>query len=299
VNRAVLARLTGSWQEAEAEASRAITELSPYDPWDAGHAFHQLGEIHRVRGEFGAAEQAFERARELGAEPLPGLALLRLVQGKLEGAAAAIRSASPHGAPPQRARVLAAGVEVSVASGDLEGARAVSDELGSIAEFYRTPLLEALTATAEGRIRLAEGDIASALDLLRHACSLWHELRLPYETATARVLYGQALRGSGDDEGGTAELRAALASFVRLGAEPDVEATRRFLGEGSALPNGLTPREAEVLRLVASGKTNRDVAVELVISEHTVGRHLQNIYAKLGVSTRSAATAFAFEHDLA
>ena len=138
-----------------------------------------------------------------------------------------------------------------------------------------------------------------ALDHLRRACATWQELRLPYETARARVLCARAIRAAGDEEGSRLELGVALAAFERLGAVPDALATSRLLGDASALPAGLTPREAEVLRLVAAGKTNRDIAVELVISEHTVARHLQNMFAKLGVSSRSAATAFAFEHGLA
>jgi DNA-binding CsgD family transcriptional regulator len=299
VNRAVVARLSGWWDEAEAEASRAIDELSRHDPWDAGHAFYQLGEIHRVRGEFAAAEQAFDRARELGADPLPGSALVRLAQRKLDAAVASLRLADGSGPPPQRARLLIAVVEVSIAAGDLDRARAGAGELEAIAGSYRVPFFEAAAATARGTVLLAEGDVETAIESLRHACVLWQDLKLPYEAARARVQYGLALRGSGDDEGGSLELRSALSSFEKLGAAPDADATKTLLEGGSALPNGLTAREVEVLRLVASGKTNRDMAVELVISEHTVGRHLQNIYAKLGVSTRAAATAFAFEHDLA
>jgi DNA-binding NarL/FixJ family response regulator len=148
-------------------------------------------------------------------------------------------------------------------------------------------------------VRLARGDVPGALDRLRHACATWQELRMPYEAARARVLYGQALRSGGDEEGARLELRAARAGFERLGAAPDARRAAELLDEPTGLPRGLTQREAEVLRLVAAGKSNREIAAALVISEHTVARHLQNMFAKLGVSSRSAATAFAFEHDLA
>jgi DNA-binding NarL/FixJ family response regulator len=152
--------------------------------------------------------------------------------------------------------------------------------------------------TARGALALAAADGPTALENLRGACRIWHELRLPYESARARVLYGIALRAAGVHEDAELELRSAISAFERLGAAPEVAATAALLGRDEH-PRGLTAREVEVLRLVASGKTNRDIAVELVISEHTVARHLQNIFAKLDVPSRSAATAFAFEHGLA
>jgi DNA-binding NarL/FixJ family response regulator len=160
------------------------------------------------------------------------------------------------------------------------------------------PALEAAAATAIGAIRLAEDDSSEALEHLRRACSIWQELRLPYESARARTLYGRAVRAAGDEDGARLELRAALATFERLGAVPDARRTAQLLSEPEDLPRGLTSREAEVLRLVAAGKSNREIAAELVISEHTVARHLQNMFTKLDVSSRTAATAFAFEHGL-
>ena len=152
--------------------------------------------------------------------------------------------------------------------------------------------------TAEGSLRLAQGDARGAVGPLRHAATLWQEQRLPYEAARTRALCGQALAACGDEAGARSAYRAAAEVLERLGAVPEAQAVRRLMAGPEALPAGLTPREAEVLRLVASGKTNRDIAVELVISEHTVGRHLQNLFAKLGVSSRAAATAYAYEHDL-
>jgi DNA-binding CsgD family transcriptional regulator len=160
------------------------------------------------------------------------------------------------------------------------------------------PAFAAAAATAEGSLALAEGEVPAAVNALRRATATWQELKLPYETARARSILGWALLAGGDEEGGRRELRGALAAFEKLGAARDVAEVRATLDGPRALPAGLTAREAEVLRLVAAGKTNRDIAIELVISEHTVARHLQNMFAKLGVSSRAAATAFAFEHRL-
>jgi len=234
----------------------------------------------------------------LGEDPQPGLALVRLAQGKTAAARTGLATAlAGPASPPKRVRLLAARTEIALAEGDLDAAREAADELGTIAAAAATSAFTAQASTALGAVALAAEDDA-AVGLLREATTTWQELRLPYETARARVMYARALRLAGDDEGGARELRAALSTFERLGAVVDQTATAALLGDGKALPGGLTPREAEVLRLVAAGKTNRDIAVELVISEHTVGRHLQNMYAKLGVSSRSAATAFAFEHGM-
>jgi DNA-binding NarL/FixJ family response regulator len=146
---------------------------------------------------------------------------------------------------------------------------------------------------------LAQAEPETALECLRRARTVWLELRLPYEAAHARVLCAHAARAVGDEEAGRAELRAALGAFERLGAARDVATVETLLDGLGELPGGLTAREAEVLRLVAAGKSNRAIAGELVISKHTVARHLQNIFAKLNISSRSAATAYAFEHDLA
>ncbi len=164
---------------------------------------------------------------------------------------------------------------------------------------FGTPALAAAAATARGALRLAEGDVAGAIDSLRRACATWRELGLPYETARARMLYGVAVRRAGHAEDARLELRAALAAFERLGAVADADQAAKLLAERAALPRGLTEREAQILRLVAAGRINREVAAELVISEHTVARHLQNIFAKLEVPSRAAAAAFAVEHGLA
>src|SRR3990170_4358169 len=201
--------------------------------------------------------------------------------------------------PRARARLQAARVEVEITSGDLDAARPAVEVLEAIAREYATPVLSAAVDTANGRLRLAEGDAPAALECLRRACVTWQELRLPYETARTRMQYGLAIRATGDEEDARLELRAARAAFERLGAVPEAAAAAELLGERGGLPGGLTAREAEVLRLGAAGGTKRGIASILVISEHTVARHLPNMFAKLGVSSRSAATAFAFEHGLA
>jgi DNA-binding NarL/FixJ family response regulator len=299
INRATIAGLRGNWQEAAAEAERVSEEA--FNPEAAARAFYETGEIRRRIGNFAAAEEAFARAHELGVEPQPGLALLRLAQGKAESAAIALRMAvaSEIGNRLRRARLLAAMVEAAVAAGALDEARAASDELDGIAAEFRTPALEAAAAMARGTVRLEEGDANAAMEALRRACAAWQRLRMPYETARARLLLGSALRAADDAEDAALEFRAALGAFERLGAVPEARAAAELLAGPGKLPRGLTEREAEVLRLVAAGRTNRAIATELVLSEHTVARHLQNIFAKLDVSTRSAATAFAFEHDLA
>jgi DNA-binding CsgD family transcriptional regulator len=299
VNRAEVARLRGSWDEAEAEAELASKELEAIEPGLAGLALVQVGEIRRRKGALTGAEAAFARAQELGADPQPWLALLRQMQGKREAARTGLQNAlTSERQPARRARLLWVQVEVAISARALDDATVAVGELEAIADTSGAPALQALALTTDGAWRLASGDVAGALERLRAATASWQQLKLPWETGRARVLVGQALAAGGDDGGAQAEYRAALASFERLGAAPDAAEVRRLMGGPEALPGGLTAREAEVLRLVAAGKTNRDIAVELVISEHTVARHLQNLFAKVGVTSRAAATAFAYEHHL-
>jgi DNA-binding CsgD family transcriptional regulator len=301
INRAQLASLRGDWPQAEAEAVRASEELLSFNSALAGEALYETGDVRRRLGDIAGAEAAFARAHELGFEPQPGLALLRLGQGKVEAAVAALRVAvtETSGGRLQRTRLLWAFADAALATGDLHAAGSAADELDAIARDSNAPVLAASAATVRGSLLLAEGDVPAAMTSLRRAGALWQELRLPYEGARARMAYGLAMRAAGDEDGARLELRAALAAFERLGAAGDAAAASDLLGGPKELPRGLTAREAEVLRLVASGKTNRDIAVELVISEHTVARHLQNMFVKLGVASRAAATAFAYEHGLA
>jgi len=300
INQAEVSRLRGSWTDAEADARRAVDDLIGIQPALAAAAFSQLGEVRRRIGDLAGAEAAFERAQELGDDPQPGFALVRLAQGRAEAARSALRLAFAGAqGPPRRARLLSAQVEVALAADELGEAKTAAGELAAIASATDVPAFAAAAAAASGSIALAVGDVDAACEALRRATLAWRDLRLPYETATARMLLGRALLAGGDEDGARLELRAALAEFERLGAVPDAAATSALLMGPTDLPAGLTAREAEVLRLVAAGRTNRDIAVELVISEHTVARHLQNMFTKLGVSSRAGATAFAFEHGLA
>jgi DNA-binding CsgD family transcriptional regulator len=295
VHRAEILQLGGSWSEAFEQARLAAERLVETRNPAAGLALYRQGELLRLRGEFEAAEEAYREASRNGWEPQPGLAQLRLAQGKRDAALAAIRRAYAEATEPlKRATVLPARVEIALAAGEVDEARTASVELRDLAKQYGSPMLDAIVAHAVGAVALAEGDAQAALASLRQAQRIWLELDVPYEIARTRELIGKACSALGDEEAGKLELEAACDLFQELGAAPDL--ARASLREGSRY--GLSERELEVLRLVAAGKSNRDIASTLVISEHTVARHLQNIYAKLGLSSRAAATAFAFEHEL-
>jgi DNA-binding CsgD family transcriptional regulator len=301
VNRAELAILRGAWSEAEAEASLASEQLRRIDQEDSGAAWYLVGEARRRSGNATGAEEAFAKARDLGFDPQPGWALLRLSQGKVDAAVGALRGAlsAELGNPFRRSRLLAAQIDVAIALGDLDAAGEADRELVALEGRFGAASVAATADTGSGALLLAQDDAPGALDRFRRAFATWHDLRLPYEAARARALCGRALIAIDDVDAGREELRAARAAFERLGAAADAAAIAGRLGERTGIPGGLTEREAEVLRLVAAGRSNRQIATELVISEHTVARHVQNIFAKLDVSSRSAATAFAFEHGLA
>jgi DNA-binding NarL/FixJ family response regulator len=300
VHRSQVMQLRGAWPDAMEEVRRARQRLStpPGQP-ALGMAIYQQAELHRLRGQFPEAEEAYREASRWG-PPQPGLALLRLAQGRVDAAAAAIRTALD-GAQDRlaRAKVLVAYVEIVLAADDVSAARTAAGELSEIAADLGMPLLQAVAAHATGAVLLAEGDPRAALATLRRAWTAWQELQAPYEAARARVLMGLACRALGDSDTAELELDAACRVFQQLGAAPEiarVEAESRMAAPAAA--GRLTAREVQVLRLVAAGKGNRAIAADLVISEHTVARHVQNIFAKLDVSSRSAATAFAFEHGL-
>jgi DNA-binding CsgD family transcriptional regulator len=295
-----LESLRGAWASAEAGALRVGEELLPMDPYAAGEAFYAIGEIRRRRGDAAGAEEAFRRAHELGRDPQPGRALLALDRGHAPAAASALRLAltAEDGGDRQRVRLLAAHVEAAVAAGDLAAARESSRALDEVALDRGIPLIDATAASARAILEVAAGATGGALASARHAVARWQELRLPFEAALARVTLAEACRLGGDDEGARMELEVARAAFARLGARPGAARAAAMLTPEPALPAGLSAREVEVLRLVARSRTNREVAAALSLSGHTVSRHLQNIFAKLGVTTRAAAAAFAFEQKL-
>jgi DNA-binding NarL/FixJ family response regulator len=300
IYRGEVLALRGAWAEAEAELRRAHQQLLPHKPQGAAEASYGVGEVLRRRGDLAGAEQAFVRAQQLGWEPQPGMALLRLAQGRVDAAAAALRAAlaSPMVDRFGRASLLAAQVEVAIAAGAFDDARGAARELAAIAGGLTSAVVRATAAMAQGALQLAAGSPAVALEQLRGALNGWRELQLPYEEATARLLIGTTQRMLGDEEGGRIEIDAARAGFERLGAAADARHAAALLHQRRTSPRVLTDREVQVLRLVAAGKHNRDIAGVLHISEHTVARHMQNILAKLGVSSRAAATSSALTKGL-
>jgi DNA-binding CsgD family transcriptional regulator len=304
VHRAEILELGGAWGEAALAARRASERCPPaVDPEATGQAHYQRAEIHRLRGERAAAEEAYGAASQLGCEPQPGLALLRLQEGNTEAAAGAIRRVL--GATSnrwRRVRLLPAFVEVLLAAGALDEARAASDELAQIAGELNTEVIGAIAAHARGAVLLAQGDAQAALAPLEQAFRVWHKVGAPYLAARPRVLLARACLALGDADGARLALAAAREVFQRLGAAPDLAAIDDLAAAldpaKGAGPHRLTPRELQVLRLVASGKTNRAIAVELSLSEKTIDRHVSNIFNKIDVPTRAAATAYAYEHHL-
>jgi DNA-binding NarL/FixJ family response regulator len=294
-------QLHGAWPDALEEAERACEWLSRPPPQHAvGWALYQQAELHRLRGEFARAEEEYRQASQWGRELLPGLALLRLAQGQTDAARTAIcRAVDEAGERRVRCRMLAASVEILLAAGDIPAARSAADELSRIGADLDAPFLRALAAQAGGAVLLHEGHPRAALTLLRQATIAWRELEAPYEAAQVRVLVGLACRALGDEDSAAMELDAARQVFQQLGAAPDISRVTRLLRPATPRASaGLTAREVQVLALVATGKTNRAIAGELRISEKTVARHLSNIFTKLGLSSRAAATAYAYQHDL-
>lgn len=302
IHRAELMQLHGDWPSALTEAQRACAWLSeppPPQPSVAA-ALYRKAELHRLRGDFALAEEAYRESNKWSRKPRPGMAQLRLAMGEVDVALSAIRILLDEAQGTEvRPKVLAAAVEIALAAGDLPAARAAADELSQIAAETNAALLSAMAAHATGAVLLAEGAARAALVELRRACITWQELGAPYEAARVRELVGLAARALGDHDTATMELDAARSAFQQLGAAPDLERIDSLSRRARAdTAGGLTARELQVLRLVAQGKTNKAIARELFISEKTVHRHLSNIFLKLGLSSRAAATAYAFQNDL-
>lgn len=301
VHRAEIMHLRGEWSEAMAELEGALLRLAdPVGPRALGAAFYLRGELYRLRGEFDKSAEAYRQANELGREPQPGLALLRLAQGRVEAAMAAIDRVMQEASDPiTRSKILGPYVEIALASGDVQAAKAAAGELSSIADDLGTLFLRAAAAHASGNVLLAEEEPQRALVSLRRAWTRWRDLEASYETAAVRVLIAMACRAMGDEDGAEMELDAALSVFEGLGASPDVRRVVKLSQVGQLRKtDGLTVRELEVLSLVAAGMSNRAIATQLVISEKTVASHIAHIFTKLDLTSRAAATAYAYEHDL-
>ncbi len=301
VHRAEIMQLHGAWQDAMDEAQLARERFSqPLVQPAIGMAFYQLAELYRLLGEFSKSEQAYRQASQAGRTPQPGLALLRLAQGQVDAAEAAIRRVVDEAQDRvPRSKLLAAYVEITLATGDIQAALTAIEELAVMATELDAPLLQAMSAQALGAVLLSEDAPRDALRALRRAWTLWQELEAPYEAARVRVLIGRGCRALGDEDSAEMEFDAARWVFQQLGAAPDVARVEKLSQKASAqIASGLTTRELEVLRLLAAGKANRAIAGDLFISEKTVARHVSNIFTKLGLSSRSAATAYAYEHDL-
>ena len=300
VHRAEIMQFRGAWPDAMAEAVRVCERCRESDRKPPAAALYQQGEIHRLRGEFAKADAAYRAASEHGAEPQPGLALLRLEQGRIDSANAALnRLMCATSDPLRRAGLLPAHLEVMLASGDLQSARAACSELHKLAEVLATDVLRAAAAQGRGAIELTDNDATAALDPLRRAFELWTRLDAPFAAARVRVLIGRACRTLGDTDGEQLELAAARSAFERLGAAPELarldllEASRR---RDTSCP--LTERELDVLRLISTGNSNKAIAARLHLSGRTVDRHVGNILRKLDVPSRTAATAYAYDHKL-
>lgn len=300
LHRAEIMHFHGAWREAAVEVDRACRRLAQPSHPALGAAMYLRAELHRLRGEHAQAEEAYAEANDLGRPPQPGLALLRLAQGRRPAAVATIRRVLDEAEDPfSRARLLGPYVEIMLAAGDVASARLAADELGEVAKSFGAPFLRALAAHVQGMVLLAEADPRSALVSLRRAWTGWRELEAAYEAAQVRVLIARACQALGDEDGAKLELSAARAVFVSLEAQPDVAALDRLSRPATtAAPGGLTTREVEILVLLATGRTNRAIATELVISEKTVASHVNHIFTKLGLSSRAAATAYAYQHGL-
>jgi DNA-binding CsgD family transcriptional regulator len=306
VHRSEILQLQGEWSDAMAEAKRAIESYAERDETSARRAFYQCAELHRLRGEFALAEAMYKEAGRRGAEPQPGLSLLRLAQGDVDAAKAAIRrvaSEATHRQGPDggtdRPIVLRAYVQIMIATGEIEAAQAAAAELEAFAAAMDALFLRASSGQAAGAVLLAQGNAQAALAVLREAWTAWQKLEAVYDSAQVRVLIGRACQSLGDADTARSHYDAAALTFERLGAAPALAEIEKLMATpDAACESQLSHRELEVLRLVAKGQSNREIAARLFISEHTVARHLSNIFNKLGVASRTAASTFAFERGL-
>ncbi len=300
-HRAEVMQMRGDWEDALAEADRASGRfLDGMNQAPVAQAYYRQGELHRLTGDLPRAEEAYRQASRWGWSPQPGYALLRAAQGQAAaGKAALSRVLGESDEWVDRARVLPAYVEILLSLDELDAAGQASQELDDLAEAHPSTMLSAVAHYERGTLLLRSGEPAQAVTAFRAALRGWQELEAPYETAKTRAMIGLACDDIGDRDSARLEFDAARSEFVRLGANPDLAwLDRQVDGDRRAGDAGLTGRELEVLGLVASGATNKAIAVELFVSERTVDRHVSNIFSKLGVTTRTAAATYAHEHGL-
>jgi DNA-binding CsgD family transcriptional regulator len=290
VHHAQVLQVRGSWEQAEQAALGACRDMVGIDVFAVADAYYEVGEVRRLRGDLAGADAAYAHAHEHGRDPQPGLALLRLAQGNIGSATASIAAAlaAPGGSRLERAGLHAARVEIALAAGDVAAAEASADEVAACATAFHSAGLHAEGNRCVGAVRLAQGRAIEAMGVLRLAFNHWQELDVPYEAARTRMLLADAYTALGDGEAAAREVAAARACFDRLGVRQDREAA----------PHGLTPREVEVVRLIATGKSNRGIAQELFLSEKTVARHLSNIFGKVGATSRAGVASFAHDSGL-
>ncbi|TDD70399.1 helix-turn-helix transcriptional regulator [Jiangella aurantiaca] len=301
IYRSRLMLLNGAWPDALDEIAAVCADLDGYTGWVCGHAYYQLGEVRRQRGEWDAAEDAYRRAAEHGCPTQPGLALLRLAEGDADAASAGVRRALTEAtAKPDRLDLLKAAVAIHLEEGKIEAARDFVTEFEEITQELRTPVIEAERSAVRGALAFSEGDPAGALPLLRRAVGIWQYQDVPHEVAKLNVLIGQACRALADHDGARLQFAAARDTFERLGARPDLAQLDRIVAatDAGSEKHGLTRREIEVLCLIARGKANRAIANELHLSERTVHRHVSNIFTKLNVDSRTAAVAYGIKHRI-
>ena len=294
MHRVQLRQVSGEWDVAAADARVVCTELVGMNTQVVAEGHYLLGELLRLRGDVAGAEAAYLRAHELGRDPQPGLALLTAQTDAVGAGLASLRTAlaTHQGAEYSRAPLLHAVVDLAVDVADPVVAGEASEQLTAMADRWQSEGLYAMATHARGAVLIASGDASEAVTALRDAVRRWQDLEAPYACARSRMLLAQAYSALGDHGAATRELDVAERTLTALDAVVDLRRLQR-LRPGAELPGGLTPREAEILRQVAYGGTNKQVAEALVISEKTVARHLANIYVKLDVSTRTAAVAWA------
>lgn len=300
VYRAEVVQRHGDWPAAIDESRRARDRLSTAPGHPAtGLALYRLGELHRLRGEYDEADAAYRGANGWGRSPQPGLALLRLGQGDIQAASATIRRILGETSEPGvRCEVLAAAVRILLAAGDVDGAQLALDELTLLAADLAAPFLQGIAEYCRGSLAMAQGQPAAAVGPLQSCLSVWLAFQAPHEEALTRIELGAAYSGLGDNDSGQLELDTARRLLVGLGAAPDLARLDALARDPVAIMGDLSLRELQVLRLLATGETNRSIAQSLYISIRTVDRHVSNLYTKLGVSNRAAATAYAYEHQL-